>query len=121
MSASLVGERFASARHSVQTNDALVGHLASPRQAREAKPGSFRNLCIRYYVSAAYRSLDTSTRNWQRRALDEIAHEHGAKPIAMMAPRHIRRIRDAKIDTPAAANQRIKALRALFSWANEAE
>jgi integrase/recombinase XerD len=102
-------------------NDALVGHLAAPRQAREAKPGSFRNLCIRYYLSAAYKSLDTSTRNWQRRALDEIAHEHGAKPIAMMAPRHVRRIRDAKIDTPAAANQRIKALRALFSWANEAE
>jgi site-specific recombinase XerD len=39
----------------------------------------------------------------------------------MMAPRHVRKIRDAKIDTPAAANQRIKALRALFSWANEAD
>jgi integrase/recombinase XerD len=39
----------------------------------------------------------------------------------MMAPRHVRRIRDAKIKTPAAANQRVKALRAMFSWANEAE
>jgi integrase/recombinase XerD len=92
-----------------------------PRQADEAKRGSFRYLCIRYYSSAAFKALDISTRNWQRRALDEIAQEHGAKPVAMMAPRHVRRIRDAKIKTPAAANQRLKALRAMFSWANEAE
>jgi integrase/recombinase XerD len=39
----------------------------------------------------------------------------------MMAPRLVRRIRDAKMETPAAANQLVKALRALFSWANKAE
>ncbi|WP_246767672.1 tyrosine-type recombinase/integrase [Bradyrhizobium sp. CCBAU 53340] len=91
------------------------------RQADAAKKGSFRYLCIRYYGSSAYKALDISTRNWQRRALDEIAGEHGAKPIAMMQPRHVRRMRDAKATTPAAANQLVKALRALFSWANEAE
>ncbi|WP_247521599.1 hypothetical protein [Bradyrhizobium sp. 190] len=74
------------------------------RQASEAKRGSFRYLCIRYYASVTYKSLDASTRNWQRRALDEIAQDHGAKRIAMMLPRHVRRIRDAKIETPAAAN-----------------
>jgi integrase/recombinase XerD len=92
-----------------------------PRQADEAKRGSFRYLCIRYYSSAGFKALDISTRSWQRRALDEIAQEHGAKPVAMMAARHVRKIRDAKIETPAAANQRVKALRAMFSWANEAE
>jgi integrase/recombinase XerD len=92
-----------------------------PRQADEAKRGSFRYLCIRYYSSAAFKTLDISTRNWQRRALDEISRDHGAKPVALMEPRHVRRIRDAKIDTPAAANQRLKALRTMFSWANEAE
>jgi integrase len=103
--------------------DAAVGEAIAdrPRQADEAKRGSFRYLCVRYYSSAAFKALDISTRNWQRRALDEIAQEHGAKPVAMMAARHVRRIRDAKIAAPAAANQRVKALRALFSWANEAE
>lgn len=38
-----------------------------------------------------------------------------------MQARHVRKLRDAKAATPAAANQRVKALRALFSWANEAE
>jgi site-specific recombinase XerD len=102
-------------------NAAISDHVTAPRQANEAKPGSFRYLCIRYYASATFKALDISTRNWQRRALDEISQEHGAKPVAMMAPRHVRKIRDAKIDRPAAANQRIKALRALFSWANEAD
>ena len=91
------------------------------RQADEAKKGSFRYLCIRYYTSPAYKALDISTRNWQRRALDGIAQEKGAKPVAMMQPRHVRKMRDAKSATPAAANQLVKALRALFSWANEAE
>jgi integrase/recombinase XerD len=91
------------------------------RQADEAKKGSFRYLCIRYYASASYKALDVSTRNWQRRALDEIAQNHAAKPVAMMQARHVRKMRDAKFATPAAANQLLKALRALFSWANEAE
>jgi site-specific recombinase XerD len=91
------------------------------RQAAEAKKGSFRYLCTRYYASAVYKVLDIKTRNWQRRALDEVASEHGAKPVAMMQSRHVRRLRDAKAATPAAANQLMKALRALFSWANEAE
>ena len=30
-------------------------------------------------------------------------------------------MRDAKIVTPAAANQRVKALRAMLGWANEAD
>src|ERR1700737_2974869 len=51
---------------------------APPRQASETKRGSFRYLCVRYYASAAYKALDISTRSWQRRALDEIAQEHGA-------------------------------------------
>jgi integrase/recombinase XerD len=91
------------------------------RQADEAKKGSFRYLCIRYYSSAAYRALDGSTRNWQRRALDEIAQGHGAKQVVTMQAWHVRRLRDAKAATPAAANQLLKALRALFSWANEAD
>src|SRR5260370_27319195 len=103
-----------------QTAVASAGDT-SQRQTAEAKRGSFRYLCIRYYSSVAFKALDISTRKWQRRALDEIAQEHGAKPVAMMASRHVRRIRDAKIETPAAANQRVKALRAMFSWANEAE
>src|SRR5262245_66589890 len=36
-----------------------------------------------------------------------------------MLPRHVRQIRDALKSTPGAANQRLKALKALFAWACE--
>src|SRR5262249_50950921 len=47
--------------------------------------------------------------------------EHGDKPIALMQPRHVRKLRDELQATPAAANMRLKALRAVFSWALENE
>lgn len=78
-------------------------------------------ISIRYYESAAYKALDGSTRNWQRRALDEIAREHGAKQVATMQARHVRRLRDAKAATPAAANQRVKGAARAALLGNEAE
>jgi site-specific recombinase XerD len=47
--------------------------------------------------------------------------KHGAKPVAKMETRHVRKIRNEKEEFPAAANMRMKALRAMFSWANEEE
>lgn len=92
-----------------------------PRQARQAKRGSFRHVCIRYYGSAAFAGLDKGTQAWRRQHLDKLAHKHGDKPVAMLQPKHIRRLRDELLDSPVVANIRMKALRALFSWAVEAE
>jgi len=38
-----------------------------------------------------------------------------------MQPKHVRALRDERADTPGAANIRLKALRALFRWAVEAD
>ncbi|WP_249142270.1 hypothetical protein [Bradyrhizobium sp. AUGA SZCCT0160] len=69
--------------------------IAPMRQANESKKGSLRYLCIRYYASAAYRALDGSTQNWQRRALDEIALSTGLS----LSPR-CRRATCAEFATP---------------------
>ncbi|AYO86100.1 integrase [Methylobacterium brachiatum] len=93
----------------------------SERRARPSK-GSFIDVSQRYYAALAYTKLDASTQGWQKRALEEIAaSDKGAAPLAMMQPRHVRRMRDAKAETPAAANTMLKALRALFQWAMEEE
>lgn len=92
-----------------------------------AGAGTLRWLCERYFVSAAYKRLDPSTRAKRRAILDAICLDmfsadtpmHGEKPFALMKPRHVRRIRDAKAETPEAANGRIKALRILFAFAIE--
>lgn len=97
---------------------AAVGPTA---ELHESVEGSLRAACIAYYASADFRRLDASTQAWRRRSLDEIASEHGHKSLAGMRPKHIRAIREKLADTPAAANHRLKALRALFAWATEAE
>jgi integrase/recombinase XerD len=96
-------------------HDAMGGKEATTH--RTMAVGSFHDLCRRYYASAEFKRLDVSTRNWRRRALDEICVAHGDKPVALMQGRHIRLLRDEK--TKAAANQRLKALRAMFQWAVE--
>jgi integrase/recombinase XerD len=90
--------------------------------AKGARPaaGSFIDVSQRYIASTPFKGLDASTQGWQKRALTEIAtSDKGAAPLAMMQPRHVRRLRDKKAGTPAAANTMLKALRAMFQWAME--
>lgn len=89
--------------------------------AAAIKPGSFRHLCVKYFGSKKYRSNDISTQNWQRRSLDGICSSYGHLPVARMESRHVRKIRNEKEETPAAANMRMKSMRAMFAWANEEE
>lgn len=97
---------------------ALDGEIQPQDTKRKGlQKGSFAALCHRYYGSAYFKRLDQSTKNWQRRALDGIAAQHGDKPFARLEAKYIRRWMDAKAETPAAANTMLKALRALFKWA----
>ena len=102
---------------------ALTGSLKAPPRPTSVKAplGSFRAVCAAYYASPKFRALDDSTKAWQRRALDGIAQDKGDLPIARLEPRPVRQLRDAKAETPAAANTLLKALRALFAWALEYE
>jgi integrase/recombinase XerD len=100
---------------------AIDGKSDGPRQARAAQRGSFRSLCQLYYASATFTSLDGSTQAWRRRALDLISEKNAENPVALMQPRHVRKLRDELKDKPGAANTRLKALKALFAWATEEE
>ena len=59
-------------------NAALSDHVSAPRQAKEAKQGSFRHLCVLYYGSPTFKRLDLATQSWRRRTLDAISQQHGA-------------------------------------------
>jgi integrase len=97
------------------------GNAKTSRPSREIKRGTFRHLCVQYFKSGEYSALDVSTRNWQKRALEKICETHALNLVSHMQARHVRILRDELLTTPAAANQRLKALRALFNWANEAD
>src|SRR6516162_2544682 len=74
-----------------------------------------------YYASATFKALDGSTQSWRRRALDAVCERHGTKPVSLMQGKHVRVLRDELADRPGAARNRLKALRALFRWATEAD
>jgi integrase len=102
---------------------AAVAKLLSgaPLSDEPVKRGSFRALCILYYASPSFTLLNNRTKEWRRHALDLIAKNHGALPVAQMRAKHVRGFRDALQATPAAPLALLKALRALFRWAVEAE
>jgi len=71
----------------------------------------------RYFESAEFKSLNPSTQRTRRLILGHVADDDGSKPYRMMETKHVRRMRDLKAEKPEAANGRVKALRAVFSWA----
>jgi integrase len=84
-------------------------------------PGTMRWLCQQYYASAAFQSLAESTRKVRRGILEEICRRAGNFRYAMMETSHVAKLRDERAAFPDAANNRVKALRRLFAWANSAE
>lgn len=92
----------------------------TPAKGGRPAAGSFIDVSQRYIASPTFKKLDASTQGWQKRALNEIAaSDKGTASVALMQPRHVRRLRDEKAETPAAANTMLKALRAMFQWAME--
>ena len=90
---------------------------ASGRGNEAVMPGTMCWLCQQYYASAVFQSLAESTRNVRRGILDEICQRAGEFRYALMEPPHVAKLRDEKAAFPHAANNRVKALRQLFSWA----
>ena len=100
-----------------------IGQSDSVDSNVKIKAGSFRELVAKYVASTRFRSLDGSTQNWQRRTLENICTGYGHCLVETMKGKHVRAIRNEKIDSglPAAANQRLKAMRAMFKWGVEEE
>jgi len=113
-------EPIGSAEFMAAYHRAITEQVPSP-SPRAGAAGSFRNVCVRYYGSAVFGALDPGTQAWRRRHLDALARDHGDKPVAMLESKHVRRLRDELKEKPTVANKRLKALRALFRWAVEAE
>ncbi|WIV50287.1 tyrosine-type recombinase/integrase [Marivivens sp. LCG002] len=83
------------------------------------EPTSIRWLCIQYFKSSPFTSLDPRTQKVRRSILEKFCRngDDGAKPYAMLLPRHIRIRRDEMSEYPQAANGMVKALRQLYRYA----
>jgi len=98
------------------------------------QPGTWRWLCVEYFRRCAtYLRMDQTTREAYRRILEGTFEEpistqgnaSGLKfaglPVTRMTTKHVRALRDRKIEAPEAANSRVKTIRSVFKWALDDE
>jgi integrase len=102
-----------------QYGAALEGHAAQRAEIGSArtKTGSFDALCVSYYRSPEFRGLKASTQTVRRNIIEKFRLEHGDKPLKALGRAHISAVVGAKADTPEAANNLLKVLRVMLSYA----
>lgn len=96
---------------------AAEGYDAPAREAAKGAPGTLDRLLFDYYASSDFRAQKPSSQKVTKGILDAIAKEHGAKRAATLPRSVIVKWMGAKADTPAAANNMLKKLRALMTFA----
>ena len=89
--------------------------------AARTRPGSLNALCVSYYRSPEFRGLKPSTQTMRRNIIERFRLAHGDKPLKGLSRRHISDIIGAKASTPEAANNLLKVLRNLMSYAVDQE
>lgn len=94
----------------------------------KAGEGSFRWLCQHYFASAPFKLLGRVTQLRRRLILESICLSRTPKgklradaPVRLMEEQHVREIRDERADRPGSANNALKALRTMFTWAKDAK
>ena len=102
---------------------APVDHLHPPH-------GTLAWLSQTYEASTAFQEMEPSTQRTRQRILATILDERIAPdetetfrnfPLSRITTAALTVLRDRKIGLPGAANDRVKALRALFKWAQDAK
>lgn len=116
-------EPIGSAAFLAEYQRAIRGETApKPKLATiSGKQGSFAWLIMAYKQSGEFRQLKDSTKRVRSRILDAICRKVGQEPCSEFGKRHIIALRDEKADLPAAANNRLKILKVLFKWGEEAD
>lgn len=110
----------------------LAAAEAGETRQPDAPHGTLRDLCVGYYRSAVFRRLATRTQRVRRLVLDAACAEPvkagrtdgdriGDMPVGLVGARVIKALRDRPESAPETGNARVKALRAVFAWALEAE
>ena len=101
----------------VSYNAAVDGHL--PARVEKVRPNSLEWLINNYFASADFHEGAKATQVQRRSILGRIAREHGDKDCRTLTKAAVMAGRDARRETPGAANNMIKAVKALYVWGVE--
>jgi integrase len=93
--------------------ESALGTDPLPIGAKSTAAGSMADLIVKYYGSATFKALEPSTQQVYRRIIERIRECHGAKPVKLIEPRHVRKLA-SEISAPAAARRFLSILRILL-------
>lgn len=83
--------------------------------------GSFEWLVNQWKASADWITSQESTKVQRENILKHLLDKNSSMPFSRITVEHMRKMRDTRLDTPAAANNYLKTMRALFKWACDPE
>lgn len=90
-------------------------------KAERARVGTFHGLVARYYESAGYRALGDSTKTTYSGWMESIRNSIGPRMVKDLRRADVLAMMGALADKPAAANNRLRALRVLMQHALDIE
>ena len=88
---------------------------------RSYGPGTFGKLVSEYLVCGDYKQLKARTKAEYKRVLEDLQRSYGHRTVANIRRRHGRKMRDARADTPGAANTIVRMLKLVLNFAVEEE
>ena len=97
----------------------LLRNSQRPTPPAPIRAKSLRWLVNEYRMSPAFKTLAQSTRTVRANTLDRLCEAYGDFPYATLTAEAVMKIRNAKMETPEAANTIVKALRQVYRHAVE--
>ena len=92
--------------------------LAAGEPAPAARAGTFGALIRAYKASPEWKQLSPRTEKEWTRHLNYVEGKWGELLVAGVEPKHVLTLRDTRADTPADANNMLRALSAMFGWSS---
>jgi integrase len=97
------------------TDAAPRGHAPADRRAYPR--GTFGALVNDFLASSQFKTKSERTCGEYKRISELLQTEHGTKRVSHIERRHVRQIRDAKTETPGAANNVLRMMKILLKFA----
>jgi integrase len=95
------------------------GIESQPKPTNYATKGTFNHLALEYFSSPDFLRLRQQTRHVYRLVIERFLEDHGHRLVREMIRDDVKRIVASKADTPGAANDLLKKIRALIRFAIE--
>lgn len=92
-----------------------------PAKRPRGHPDTLEALIVAYYKSTDWAALKASTRVTYRGIIERLREKHGHRLYGELSSGAVKKLMDAQRDTPAAANNLLKILRAIYRFAQARE